>query len=134
MAKQIIEGKVQTKDNRVFTVQAVTDAEQEILVDFGAAVEYKVVKLDIAGLPPQDTDGKKIGWINNFGIMDSAGNYLESVDYTVFLAARTNATFVYYDRGGLKRDKTPSSKGTKRARAGMVQVDLNTGDPGIGWT
>jgi len=133
MAKQTIEGKVQTRDHRIFTVQRAADSEQDVLLDFGMTVNYQVVKLAIADLPPEDTDGKKITWINNWGVIDTSGNYVESVNYTVFLPARANATFVYYDRGGLKRDKTPVVKGARRARSGMVQVDFDTGDPAGGY-
>ncbi len=136
MAKHIIQGKVRTRDHKIFAVQKVAASEQDILLDFGSSVNYQVVKLNVEDLPSEDTDGKKITWINNWGIMDSSGNYVESVNYTVFLSppATENASFIYQDQGGLKRDKSPTAKGSKRARAGMVQVDFNTGDPAAGWT
>ncbi len=131
--KHIIAGKVQTSDNQVFTVQGVGSSEQDVILDFGSPVSYQVVKLDVADLPPQASDKKNITWINNFGVQDSNGNYLPSVNYTVFLPARAHATFVYDDQRGLHQDKTPGERGSKPPRPGMVQVDLTTGDPGIGW-
>jgi hypothetical protein len=133
MAKNIIQGSVSTTDNIVFTVQGVAASEQDILLDFGRPVSYRVVKLDVHDLPLNDTDYKKITWVNNFGVMDASGNYVEGVTYTVFLPAGGSAKFVHHDKAGLKHDKTPAAKGSKHARSGMVQVDFTTGDPGVGW-
>lgn len=133
MAKNIIPGKVSTQDNVEFTVQAVGHSEQNIILVFDSVTQYRVVKLDVNDLPSRDEKNKPITWINNFGIMDAAGNYVPSVNYTVFLPARANASFIYKDAGGLKTDKTPAAKGRKPERPGMVQVDFNTGDPAVGW-
>jgi len=91
-----------------------------------------VVKLSVRDLPPKDKDGRKVIWINNFGVMDASRKYVKSVRYTVFLRARKNMRFVYYEHGRLKADKTPRYKGSKPSRSKMVQVDFNTGDPGVG--
>jgi hypothetical protein len=133
MAKNIIQGKVDTQDNIVFTVHKVGASEEDILLQLDGAVTYQVVKLNVNDLPSEDTDKKKITWINNFGVMDSSGNYVENVHYTVFLPARAHASFIYHDKGGLKKNKTPIARGGKPERPGMVQVDFNTGDPGVGW-
>jgi hypothetical protein len=132
MAKNILEGYVSTSNNIEFTVQAVGASEHTIYVVFDSATQYQVVKLDVTDLPPQDGN-KHINWINNFGVVDSSGHYVPNVNYTVFLPARANASFIYKDAGGLKTNKTPASKGSKPERPGMVQVDFSTGDPGIGW-
>ncbi len=135
MAKHIIQGKVRTHDHKIFTVQKVAASEQDILLHFGRKVNYEVVKLSVRDLPSKDAHGKKITWINNFGVKDSSGKYVKKVKYSVFLPApkRKSATFIYYDHGRLKWDKTPTAKGRKPARARMVQVDFNTGDPAVGW-
>lgn len=133
MAKTVIEGKASTSNNIEFTVQAVGPSEQNIIIVFDSVTQYQVVKLDVNDLPSTDGDKKKITWINNFGIVDSSGNYVPSVNYTVFLPARANASFIYKDAGGLKTNKTPAARGSKPERPGMVQVNFNTGDPGVGW-
>ena len=132
MAKTILNGYVSTSDNITFTVQAVEKSEQDIFVVFDNATDYQVVKLDVNDLPANDGN-KKISWVNNFGVMDSSGNYVPSVDYTVFLPANPNGSFIYKDQDGLKSNKTPKETGKKPKKPGMVQVDFNTGDPGIGW-
>jgi hypothetical protein len=123
---------VSTSDNITFTVQAVEKSEQDIFVVFDSATEYQVVKLDVNDLPANDGNNT-ISWVNNFGVMDSSGNYVPSVDYTVFLPTRANASFIYKDHDGLKTNKTPKVTGKKPKKAGMVQVDFSSGDPGIGW-
>ena len=133
MSKNIIANKVQTSDNRVFTVQKVAASESDIIIDFGQVVSYNVVKLDLSDLPTTDPgDGATITWINNWGVMDNSGNYVASVNYTVFLPT-SKKKFIYHDQRGLGHDKTPASRGTRNQRAGMVQVDFSTGDPGAGW-
>lgn len=133
MAKNIIQDKVVTEDNKEFTVQKVANSEKDILVVFASVVDYKIVKLDSADLPPND-NGNTITWINNFGVMDKNGNkYLDQVNYTVFLPPQANGRFIYYDKGGLKRDKTPTP-GNRPERPGWVKVEFDTGDPGTGWT
>ena len=135
MAKTIIQNQVETQDNKVFTVKKVAATEEDIIIEFDSVVSYKVVKLSVADLPPVDSNKKNITWINNFGVMDDKGKkYLNQVSYTVFLPPRANARFIYHDKGGLKKDKTPQPSGSKPVRPGWVQVDFNTGDPGIGWT
>ena len=132
MAKTKLEGYVSTSDNVTFTVQGVGKTEQDIFVVFDSATSYQVVKLDVNDLPSSD-GGKTITWINNFGVVNSSGNYVPSVDYTVFLPAHANGSFIYKDKDGLKTNKTPKETGKKPKKPGMVQVDFNTGDPGIGW-
>ena len=132
MAKTKLEGYVSTTDNITFTVQGVAKSEQTIFVVFDDATSYQVVKLDVNDLPSSD-GGKTIAWVNDFGVVDSAGHYVPSVDYTVFLPAHANGSFIYKDQGGLKTNKTPNETGKKPKKPGMVQVDFNTGDPGIGW-
>lgn len=135
MAKTIIQNQVETKDNKVFTVKKVADTEEDIIIEFDSVVSYQVVKLSVDDLPRVDSNKKNITWINNFGVMDEKGKkYLDQVSYTVFLPPRANARFIYQDRRGLKKDKTPGRRGSKPERPGWVQVDFNTGDPGIGWT
>lgn len=133
-AKHVISGKVQNWDHKIFTIQKVAASEQGIVVQFGRRVEYKVVKLTTKDLPPKDTDGTKITWINNFAVMDSRDHPVNRVHYTVFLPTprRKDATFVYYDHRGLRRDKKLKRSGSKPAQDGMLQVDFHTGDPGVG--
>lgn len=135
MAKHMIKDKVKPWRQTTFRVWREARSEQEVVLHFGRKVEYRVVKLSVKDLPPEDKDGTKITWINNFGVIGSRGNYVEGVKYTVFLPApkSKNATFVYHDHRGLHSDKTPKYKGSKPARSGMVQVDFSTGDPGAGW-
>ena len=135
MAKHIIKDKVKPWRQTTFRLGKGAGSEQEVVLHFGRRVKYQVVKLSTSDLPPRDRDGKKITWINNFGVMDSKGKYVESVNYTVFLPAPKSktATFVYHDHGGLHSGKTPRYKGSRPPRPGMVQVDFNTGDPGAGW-
>lgn len=135
MAKHVIEGKVWTRDHKIFHVLRAGGSEQEIVVHFGHRVKYRVVKLTTKDLPPRDKDGKKIKWVNNYGVIDASGNYVRSVLYTVFLLRplRKSAHFVYWERGRLKRDKEPRRTGSKPPRDGMLQVDFSSGDPGPGW-
>ena len=132
-AQKHVIGEVKPNADNTYTVQAVGRTEQAVQLDFGGAVSYKIVKLDVNDLPAQDTDGTQITWINNFGVMDSSDNYVPSVNYTVFLPSGGRKTFVYHAQGALKKDKSPASKGSKPSKAGMLQVDFTTGDPGIGW-
>ena len=133
MEKHVIQGKVQTSNQKIFTVQAVAASEQDVQLHFDHAIDHEVVKLDIQDLPSEDAQGNKIVWINNFGVRDASGGYLDRVDYTVFLRPRKGARFIYHDQSGLKEDKTPREEGSKAVQAGMVQVDFNTGDPAAGW-
>jgi len=133
MAKHIVPKKVKSWRNTIFTVPP---PAKKILLHFGHAVRYKVVKLDLKDLPPRDRKGKKIAWMNNWGVVAPSGRYVENVRYTVFLPPppRKNAQFVYRDRKGLHTDKTPKHKGKKPPRTGMLQVEFTTGDPAYGWT
>jgi hypothetical protein len=133
MAKHIDPKKVKSWRSTIFTVPP---PAKKVLLYFGRPVRYKVVKLDLKDLPARDRNGKKITWVNNWGVMSASGGYVENVRYTVFLPAppRKNAQFVYRDRKGLHRDKTPKYRGRKSPRTGMVQVEFTTGDPGAGWT
>ena len=70
---------------------------------------------------------------NNFAVVDSSGGSAKKVNYTVFLPTLPkNKIFIYSEHGRLKRNKTPRWKGSKSPRPHMVQVDFNTGDPGVG--
>ena len=133
MAKHVIKGKVQAWRRTIFRVAPVAASEQEIVIHFGHPVKYQVVKLDVKDLPPTDFDKKKIRWINNFAVVSADSSSLGKVRYTVFLPALPkNSSFVYYEHGRLKHNKTPKSKGSKWPRSHMVQVDFDSGDPGIG--
>lgn len=134
MAKRILKEKVRTRDHKIFAVRRAADSEQDILLHFGRAVKYQVVKLDVRDLPSTDWDGRKITWINNFGVRDTSGRYVRNVRYTVFLRRprKKDAAFFTYDHRGLRQIKTPMYEGSKPPRSGMIQVDFTTGDPGIG--
>lgn len=139
MAKTIIPNKVEKLDGgKTWRVQRVAPGEQDVLLEFSESVDYEVVKLSIADLPQQDQDGRPIKWINNWGIKHGSGSgsggWVAHVDYTVFLPPRAHAQFFYYtETGGVKKDKTPSARGSKPERPNMVQVDFDTGDPAAGW-
>ncbi len=77
MAKHIIQGKVRTHDHKIFTVQKVAASEQDILLHFGRKVNYEVVKLSVRDLPSKDAHGKKITWINNFGVKELLDTFTE---------------------------------------------------------
>jgi hypothetical protein len=134
MAKHILKEQVRTRDHKIFAVQKAAASEQDILLHFGREVKYQVVKLDVRDLPSKDEDGRKITWINNFGVRDASGKYARNVRYKVFLRRprKKDAAFFTYDHRGLHQIKTPMYEGSKPPRSGMVQVDFNTGDPGIG--
>ena len=133
MAKHIVPKKVKSWRDTIFTI---LPPAKKVVLHFGRAVRYKVVKLDIKDLPSRDKNGKKITWVNNWGVMSPSGGYVENVRYTVFLPPPPSkkAQFVYRDRKGLHHDKIPKYKGKKPPRTGMVQVEFTTGDPGAGWT
>jgi hypothetical protein len=134
MAKHIVPKKVKSWRKTIFTV---APPAKKVVLHFGRPVRYEVVKLDLKDLPPRDRKGKKIAWVNNWGVMSSPDRYVENVRYTVFLPppppSRKNAQFVYRDRKGLHYDKTPKYKGKKAPRTGMLQVEFDTGDPATGW-
>ncbi len=134
MEKCIIDGKVRAWQHKIFTVEAVGDSEQEIVVHFGRRVDYRVVKLDLSDLPTEDDRHRTITWFGNFGVQHHSGKkYLKNVHYTIYLPRLPdNKVFVYYANGKLKQDKTPKRTGTKRPRPHMVQIDLDAGDPGVG--
>ncbi len=134
--KQVIRGRVQNWDHRVFSVQGVGTTEQEIFIQFGDQVDFQVVKLSRKGLPPRDPKGNKIHWINNFAIRDAAGHPVDKVQYTVFVRepSVSRKTFVYFDQKGLNTTKRPRRKGSKPEQPGFLQIDFTSGDPGVGWT
>jgi hypothetical protein len=131
--KRIVRGKVKSEDHRFFTVSGVGRNEERVVLDFGHPVKYRVVKLSIRGLPLADGRGKKITWINNFGVKGASGRYAKRVRYTLFLRGRPGKTFVYYGAGGLRRDKKPRPHGTKHMPRGWVKVSFSSGDPAAGW-
>ena len=135
MAKHIVQKKVKSWRNTIFTILPAGRGEKKVMLHFGRPTRYKVVKLEVKDLPPRDKKRKKITWMNNWGVMSASGRYVESVKYTVFLPPppRKNAQLVYHDRKGLHEDKTPKYRGKKAPRAGMVQVEFTTGDPGVGY-
>lgn len=132
--KRIIKGKVSTEDHRVFTVGKVGASEEQVVVDFGREVKYRVVKLSIRGLPSTDSEGKKITWINNLGIKGPSGRYAKRVRYAVLLRDRPGKTYVYYDHRGLRQDKKPRPHRTKALPRGWAKVVFTSGDPAHGWT
>ena len=136
MAKKIVAGKkVESLGKRIFTVPPGGRGEQAVVLQFDKPVTYQVVKLEVKGLPAT-WKGKKITWLNRWGVMSKAGKYVGSVRYTVFVprSRRKDAQFVYKDDKGLHADKTPMYEGKRRGRTGMVQVEFNRGDPGVGYT
>jgi hypothetical protein len=131
-----IQNKTQNWESAVTTVLGVASTEQPVFIQFleeGDQQKYKVIKLDVRTLPDQE----EIHWVNNFAIVDSAGNpVLGEVPYTLFLtepAPDEPASFVYYADGHLWQDKTPTQEGSKPPQPGLLQVDLTRGDPGPGW-
>ncbi len=134
MEKCVIDGKVRAWHRKIFTVEAADASERQLVIHFGQGVNYRVVKLDLSNLPSEDDQHRKITWFNNFAIQDNSGKeYLKKVPYTVFLPRlREGQVFVYYSDGLLREGKKPKRTGTKPPRSHMVQVDLNSGDPGIG--
>ncbi len=134
MEKCVIDGKVRAWHHKIFTIETADASQRELVVHFGHRVDYRVVKLDFSDLPTEDDQHRKITWFNNFAIQDGSGKkYLKNVPYTLFLPRlREDQVFVYYADGLLKEGKKPKRTGTKPPRPHMVQVDLNSGDPGIG--
>ncbi len=134
MEKCVIDGKVRAWHQKIFTVEAVESSEAKILLHFGRRVGYRVVKLDLSDLPAEDSEHRKITWLNNFAIQDASGKaYRKNVRYTLFLPKLpADQVFVYYADGQLVDKKTPKRIGTKRPRSHMVQVELTAGDPGVG--
>jgi hypothetical protein len=123
------------RPQKIFKVRKAAPGEQEILLHFGRPVHYDVIKLSSTGLPGRTRDGKKIHWINNWKIKDLKGRVVGKVRYTVFVRApKKRVGFVSYDRRGLHPVQTPRYRGSKRPRAGFVQIDFTTGDPAIGET
>ena len=131
--KILVRGKVDTKDERIFTVGKSARSEEKVVLDFGRKVEYQVVKLSIRGLPRRAPDGKPITWINNFAVIGTNKKALKRVRYTVYLRGRTNKTFVYYDQRGLHFNKKPQRQAKKNLPKSWVKVVFNTGDPAHGW-
>jgi hypothetical protein len=135
-----IQNKAQNWESAVTTVLGVDSREQPVFIQFleeGDQQKYKVIKLDVTTLPPQDEEKRDIRWVNNVAIVDLEDNYVQEVQYTLFLpepAPSEPATFIYYADGQLWRDKTPKQEGSKPPQPGLLQVDFTRGDPGPGWT
>ncbi len=130
--KIVIPGKVRTLDHKTFKVEKATGAEEDVLLHFGRAVEYKVVKLSTKGLP--HTFGrKKIHWLNCFGIRDASGEYMREVHYTAFVCVPRGTAVVYYDRKGLHTAKGLLRERGKLGGKEVVGLAFETGDPGVGY-
>ncbi len=103
----------------------------------GVTVEW--LDMNTNDLPANDINNKPCIWVNYFNVKKN-GQHLKNTDgvtYTVFLPDtyfnQPGYYFVYFDGTAVRTDKTPSRTGSQPARPGMVQVDLNIGDPGTGW-
>jgi hypothetical protein len=146
MAKRIIAGKkVKSYRNTVFTVPPGRPGDKAVMLHFGRAVGYDVVNLDTRGFPRRDRKGNKIIWVAGWGVTlkatgspksRKAPKFVRKVRYTAFVPRprRKPVQWVCYDGRKLSYIPGPKYRGKKPPRAGMVQVEFNTGDPGVGYT
>ena len=132
--KKIVKGKVPRKGKGVFSVRKSGMHGARVFLDLGKSTKFRVVKLSLVGLPQRTNTGKKIKWINNFGIKRESGGYVGRVRYAVFLPYHKGQKFVYFADGALRYDKTPKPAKAKflpRDRT-WARVTLDFGDPAIG--
>src|SRR5512143_1390695 len=103
--------------------------EQDLVLHFGHEVPYRVIKLSTRGYPKVNANGRPITWINNFGIVDGKGKYVDGVKYTLILPALPKTSvYVNYEDGKVKDlVPVPIKKLTQ-----VVLVELTFGDPPIG--
>jgi hypothetical protein len=73
--------------------------------------------------------GKKVHWINNFGIKQKAAASFEKKveQYEIHLKHIADAVYVYYDGTKIKPLSTSDPVG------GQVSAKLDLGDPPVGW-
>jgi hypothetical protein len=123
-----------TTDHRFFYISKASSREDKVILDFGKAVEYRVVKLGRSGLPKK-FKGRPVKWVSNFAIKNKSGAYVERVPYTLYLRRRPGR-FVYMSGNKIKDDKSPrkQSRAIKEVPHSWVKVVLTLGDPPEGWT
>ncbi len=129
--KVVIPGKVRTLDHKTFKVERAAAGEEDVLIHFGRAVNYKVVKLSTKSLP-RTFGREKIHWLSNFGVQDADGEYMPDVHYTAFLCVPRGARLIYFDRKGFHRPKGQMRDLGKGGGKEIVQIEFETGDPGVG--
>ncbi len=135
LKKRIIPRQVRSFHNTVFVVGKAPESqvEQDLPIHFGCEVPYRVVKLGTRNLPRADSKGNRITWINNFGVMDSKGNYVDGVKYTVLLPALPGKqVYVTYLDGQVQDLMGVVAQPVESPPAHMIQVEFTRGDPPIG--
>ncbi len=135
LTKRIIPRQVRSFHNTVFVVGKAPESqvEQDVPIHFGCQVPYRVVKLGTRNLPRTDPKGNRITWINNFGVMDSKGNYVNGVKYTVLLPALPgNQVYVTCIDGQVQDLVEAVAKPADFPPTQTIQVEFTRGDPPIG--
>lgn len=132
--KRVLKLKPHQKAPGKFWIRKAGDTGQPVFVDLGKTAKYQVVGLSRVGLPLWYKGTRKIKWINNFGIKDRSGKYVQKVTYALYLRNRPGKTFVYFDGKRIRDDKKPRPQHDKWAPRGWVKVTLTVGDPAEGWS
>jgi hypothetical protein len=103
--------------------------EQDVVLHFGEKLSHRVVKLNTRGLPHKSRAGNRITWINNFGIVDRRGNYVDGVPYTLILPALpSEMVYVTYQKGEVRLLHLCAMAEPSR----FVLAELAVGDPPVG--
>ncbi len=128
--KQVIPGKVRTLDHKTFKIEKGDGAAEDVLLHFGRAVDYRVVKLSTKGLP-RTLGRRKLHWLSYFGVRDAHGEFMREVHYTAFLCVPRGANILVYDHKGFHPAKGLIRASTKLGGKELIHVEMETGDPGF---
>lgn len=130
--KQVVANKVRKADNKNHIIEAQSANEEEITIifknDADASRVKKIEKLSTADLPASGAGVVNIVWVNNFWLKDDKDGDVD-LPYKVQLKQKAGKTLVYHDGKVVKQ-----YSGTITPRNnGMIEIELNVGDPGTGW-
>ena len=124
--KVVIPGKVEKHSKKKHRIKAHKPHEVDVDIEILEEDDYELEKLSVDELPTTMHDGKKITWLNNFGIKKK-GAYINQA-YRITIAGLSGKQVVFLDN---------NSNGKPYYFTGSVEndtIELSDGDPGIGHT
>ena len=137
--KSVPAKKFKSWRNEIFTAPS---GKRPVVVHFGRRVRYEVVMLDTKDFPKRDRKRHPITWLAGWAVVPQGRSSPKSrtsaakAKYTVFVPRprRKPKQWFYYDGRNVHSIPNPMYHGKKPPRSGMVQVRVNGGDPGVGYT